>query len=287
MANNFGGEWTEIKIRVFKKYLYAYMQIMKDKPWKLIYFDGFAGSGQINTQRETRETIEGVARHVMSMKDPKEFDIYYFVEKDIDNATHLQKIINTEFPEKNASSFVIGGEDCNIKLRDLADFLKEPQGRKHKAIAFIDPYGMQVKWDSLETLKGLGIDLWILVPTGMGINRLLKKKEKSREVWFETLGNFFGLDPIQIEEKFYYEDPQQDLFGEQKFKKIENAVDVAAELYQERLNTIFKFVSKPLPLKNKKNTILYHFMAASNVRVAVNIANDIIKKEKSLWLNHQ
>ena len=131
-----------------------------------------------------------------------------------------------------------------------------------------------------DALKGLGVDLWILVPTGIGINRLLKKKEKSGQVWFETLGNFFGLESKEIEDRFYYEDPQMNLFGERKFKKIENAVEAAAILYQERLKTIFKHVSDPLPLRNSTNAVLFHFMAASNVPVAVKIANDIIKKEK-------
>ena len=44
-------------------------------------------------------------------------------------------------------------------------------------LCFIDPYGMDLKWSSIEVLKGLGIDLWILVPTGIGVNRLLKKME--------------------------------------------------------------------------------------------------------------
>lgn len=280
MANQFGGEWTETKIRVFKKYLYAYMQIMKGKPWKLMYFDGFAGSGDIQTQMETEEVIEGVARHVLSFDEPRRFDFYYFVEKDLDNAQLLQRIINKEFLDLIDKSEVAGGDDCNQKLHDMARFLKTPKGKNYKAIAFIDPYGMQVKWAALDSLKGLGVDLWILVPTGIGINRLLKKKEKSGRVWFETLGNFFGLDPKEIEKRFYYEDPQMVLFGERKFKKIENAVEVAAKLYQERLKTIFKHVSDPLPLRNSTNAVLFHFMAASNVRVAVKIANDIIKKEK-------
>ncbi len=279
MANQFGGEWTEAKIRVFKKYLYAYMQIMKGKPWKLLYFDGFAGSGDIQTQQETEELIEGTARHVLSLIEPREFDFYYFVEKDLDNAQLLQKIINNEFSELKDRSVVAGGEDCNKKLMDMANFLKSQKGKNYKAIAFIDPYGMQVKWSALESLKNLGVDLWILVPTGIGINRLLKKKEKSGQVWFDTLGEFFGLDPKEIEDKFYYEDPQIDLFGNRKFKKIENAVEIAASLYQERLNTIFKYVSKPLPLRNSRNAVLFHFISASNVPVAVKIANEIIKKE--------
>ncbi len=279
MSNHFGGEWTEIKINVFKKYLKAYMQIMKGKPWKLIYFDGFAGSGDIHSKKETEKVIEGTARHVLNIKEPRAFDLFYFVEKNIDNASRLQRIINTDYPEKTEVAFVRGGEDCNVKLLDMGNFLRGFKGKNYKAIAFIDPYGMQVKWSSLESLKGLSLDLWILVPTGIGINRLLKNAEKSSLVWFETLGTFFGLDPKEIEEKFYYQDPQMDIFGEQRFKKIENAVEVAAKLYQERLKTIFKYVSEPLALRNSNNAVLFHFMSASNVQVAIKIANDILKKE--------
>ncbi len=279
MANQFGGEWTEIKIRVFKKYLYAYMQIMKDKPWKLIYFDGFAGSGDIQTKEETQKVIEGTARHVLNFNDPREFDLYYFVEKNVDNAKYLQRIINNEFSEKVSKSWVQGGEDCNNKLVDMANFLRSEKGKNYKAIAFIDPYGMQVKWETLKSLKGLGIDLWILVPTGIGINRMLTKHKKSPAKWFEVLGDFFGLNSHDIEQHFYVKEQQMNLFGEEKYNKTDNAVQKAAGLYVERLKSIFKFVSNPMPLKNSNNTIMFHFIAASNVAVAVKIANDIIKKE--------
>lgn len=44
-----GGAWTEEKLDAFAKYVNAYLTIMnkyRDQfGWKLIYFDGFAGSG--------------------------------------------------------------------------------------------------------------------------------------------------------------------------------------------------------------------------------------------------
>lgn len=278
MANQFGGEWTETKIRVFKKYLLAYMQIMKSKSWKLIYFDGFAGSGDIQTNNE-KEIIEGIARHVLSFNEPREFDLYYFVEKNVTNAQYLQAIVSAEYPNKVSKTFVRPGEDCNKKLVDMANFLRQPKGKNYKAIAFLDPYGMQVKWSSIEALKGLGVDLWILVPTGIGINRLLTTKEKSPQMWFNILGDFFGLDSKNIEDRFYYQDPQLTMFGDTRFLKVENAIEKACELYQERMQTVFKYVSTPLPLKNRTNSILFHFIAASNSPVAVKIANEIIKQE--------
>ena len=48
-------------------------------------------------------------------------------------------------------------QDCNNKLIDLAGFLKK--NKNYKVLAFIDPYGMSVNWESLEALKGLSVDL--------------------------------------------------------------------------------------------------------------------------------
>jgi len=46
--NNFGGDWTKIKIEILVDYAKAYLTIMKDRTYyKLMYFDGFAGSGFI------------------------------------------------------------------------------------------------------------------------------------------------------------------------------------------------------------------------------------------------
>ena len=44
-------------------------------------------------------------------------------------------------------------------------------------LGFIDPKGMQLEWSSLEILRGLPIDLWILNPTS-GANRLLARDKK-------------------------------------------------------------------------------------------------------------
>ena len=67
MKNQFGGKWTEQKIKIVYDYAKAYLTIMakyKDKfGWKIMYFDGFAGTGKIeNKDKETEKEIEGVAK---------------------------------------------------------------------------------------------------------------------------------------------------------------------------------------------------------------------------------
>ncbi len=46
--NKFGGKWTQEKIGIIEAYAKAYLVIMnKYRYFKTIYFDGFAGSGEI------------------------------------------------------------------------------------------------------------------------------------------------------------------------------------------------------------------------------------------------
>jgi|GEM_PF-6342627 len=62
---------------------------------------------------------------------------------------------------------------------------------------------MHVEWRSIESLRGPPIDMWILVPKGLGVNRLLKKNGKISEAWLEKLEIFLGLSRDEIEKKFY------------------------------------------------------------------------------------
>ena len=62
--NKFGGDWTNQKIDIITSYAKAYLTVMKDRPYfKLIYFDGFAGSGEITA--ENKDNIEGAALRII------------------------------------------------------------------------------------------------------------------------------------------------------------------------------------------------------------------------------
>jgi three-Cys-motif partner protein len=158
----------------------------------------------------------------------------------------------------------------------MAKFLQ--QNKFHKVLAFIDPYGMALEWASIEVLKGYSIDLWILVPTGIGVNRLLKKNGDISDAWLIRLEKFLGLERKRIIDYFYTQKIEQTLFGEEAITQKEtDAIEKAAALYKERLTEVFKFVSTPFPLENSTGSVMYHFMMATNNKAALNIANDIIK----------
>lgn len=271
--NQFGGNWTEAKMDIVVSYAKAYLTIMDHQSWaKTLYFDGFAGSGYIETD-ESEDLKKGTALRILDINKPSPFNLYYFVELNEKYKAELDKIIENNYFGKNAH---VVNADCNDKLISMAGFLKV--NKNYRALVFIDPYGMSVNWSSIEALKGLGVDLWILVPTGIGVSRLLKNDGNISEAWLEKLEKFLGLTKEEIKSNFYKKKEQVTLFGvETIVEKEKNAVEIAGNLYRKRLNQVFKYVSDSFVMRNSNNSIMYHFMMATNNASALAIANDVIK----------
>jgi three-Cys-motif partner protein len=276
--NQFGGNWTEAKMEIVVDYAKAYLIIMNKQSWvKTLYFDGFAGSGSIGS-KENEDAVKGTALRVLEIDKPRPFDIYYFVEKDEKNKLSLEAKIEKEHFGKNTH---VVQEDCNIKLIAMANYLK--RNKQFRALAFIDPYGMSVNWASIEGLKGLGIDLWILVPTGVGVNRLLVKDMNISEAWLKRLEYFLGISRQTIIDHFYKVNSTHTLFGEETYiSKEKDVVQKIGELYAMKLKSVFKYVSESFVMRNSTNSIMYHFMMATNNKAALDIANDVIKPNNKL-----
>jgi three-Cys-motif partner protein len=274
--NHFGGTWTEAKMEIIVSYAQAYLKIMNKQPWaKTLYFDGFAGSGLISSP-EDGEFKKGTALRILDIVEPRPFDIYYFVELKEKYKAVLESCIQSGYFGRNAH---VVKADCNEKLRKLAGFLKQYQ--EFRALAFIDPYGMSVNWQSIEAIKGLGVDLWILVPTGLGVNRLLNNHGRIPPSWLKKLEQFLGIGKEEILAHFYRQ--QESLFGDGIiFQKEGNAILRIGELYRKRLNQVFDYVSDSFIMRNTNSSIMYHFMMATNNATALKIANQVIKPKYKL-----
>lgn len=277
--NQFGGSWTEAKMEIVVDYTRAYLFIMNKQKWaQTLYFDGFAGSGLIEVEEES-ELVMGTALRILEIDDPKPFDLYYFVEKECKIKDLLEENIKQKYPKGRRT--IVVNADCNDKLKDMANYLK--QNKQFRALAFIDPYGMDVNWDSIDCLRDLGVDLWILVPTGLGVNRLLKKNGDISESWLLKLEKFLGVSSEEIKKHFYKTEISNTLFGEEsRIYKEEDTVKKAGELYKQKLKTVFRFVSDSFVMRNSTNSIMYHFMMATNNTNALKIANDVIKPKNRL-----
>ncbi|MBR4625123.1 MAG: three-Cys-motif partner protein TcmP [Alphaproteobacteria bacterium] len=295
---SWGGSWTEDKLDTFEKYVNAYLTIMnayRDKyNWKLVYFDGFAGSGsRINDDGEddSKELMlelfnqnlvneddfavyKGAAERVLEIKQ-RGFDYYFFIEKDKTSSQHLKVKLNRF---KDQKQFDVRSEDANVEVNKMTSFLCNNQ--QYKALVLLDPFGMQVEWDSIKKMKGANIDLWILIPTGVIVNRLLDRKGTLSHI--DKLTSFYGMDEEAIRNYFYKKRIEQSLFGENTIiEKVKEPIKKIAELYIQQLRNIFEYVTpEPLVLYNSRNTPIFHFAFASNNETAKNIAAQIIKKKQ-------
>jgi three-Cys-motif partner protein len=285
----FGGDWTAEKLERVRKYLVAYATIMRKQKFRFAYIDAFAGTGYSapKTKRkdspslfpELAETevasfIDGSAR--IALKVEPRFTKYIFVEKEATRFAELAKL-KEEFPALAADIILINA-DANAYLKDICE---NRNWKQNRAVLFLDPFGMQVTWDTMQAIaKTQAIDLWILFPLGVAVNRLLRRDAKISEAWQKRLDAFFGTPKWR--DAFYQTKTEQSLFGSEfKTEKIAG-LDAIAEFFVERLTTIFIGVAQnPLALLNSTNIPLYLLcFAAGNktgAKTAVKIAQDILK----------
>jgi three-Cys-motif partner protein len=127
------------------------------------------------------------------------------------------------------------------------------------SLVLLDPFGMQINWESIASLKGTRTDIWILIPTGVIVNRLLHKSGELKKS--QKLESFFGLDKDEIFKYFYERKTYNSFFGEEEIiRKVSNPIERIAELYIKRLNTIWKYVTeKPLRLENSRGGPYFSF----------------------------
>ncbi|QPH38749.1 three-Cys-motif partner protein TcmP [Pedobacter endophyticus] len=274
MKNEFGGSWTERKVIILEKYVHAYLKIMNNKNFHLTYFDGFAGSGDIKIgKKESFKVIAGAGKRIIQITDPIGFDIYYFVEKNENKRLQLDADLKATRNDENIFTVT---DDCNDALLRFSAFISST--KKRRGLAFLDPFGMNLDWNTLESLKGLGVDLWILCPTGVGANRLLKRDSDISDAWWERLERFFGIGRNDIANSIYQEYTNTNLFGEESLAtvKASKANQKLFEIYKNKMLSIFDFVSEPYIMVNKNKSIMYHFFCASNNATAVKLANSIM-----------
>lgn len=274
MAKKFGGGWTERKLGIVENYLKAYLTALKHQPFRLGYIDAFAGDGSIrlavseddNTE-EVGRLIEGSALRALAL----EFDWYTFVEKDADAAARLDKITYAN----SAVEVMVG--DANERLAEICG--RYPW-RDRRAVAFLDPAGMQLKWDTLKRLAETeAMDVWIWFPLGVGASRMLTRSGEIPESWENRLDAIFGTHAWK--DRFYDKQTELTLFGEIEQTRRTASLAGIAEFYNERLMTIFPSVApNPALMKNSKNVPIYMLcFAAANPRggkIAVNIASHLL-----------
>jgi three-Cys-motif partner protein len=263
---------------------------------KTTYLDAFAGTG-FRTSPVGEDRAEGSlfedaladpdtdalkkGSAYVALRTEPPFGRYIFVDRKPAHAESLSAL-RREFPDL-ADRIFVRSADANAFLQE---WCRRADWDKNRAVVFLDPYGMQVDWSTIEAIAATeAIDLWILFPLGQAVNRLLMRNEIPSGGQAHRLTRFFGTEDWK--QAFYEETSDQpnmfDFFGEEtSFAKSTN-FDAIGRFFVERLEQVFAGVSKnPLPLHNSKGVPLYLLcFAAANPRgaaPALRIANHLLRR---------
>ncbi len=290
--HRFGGEWTTLKLKILAKYLQAYTTVLKNTPFQKLYVDAFAGTGYRDVRRDEEEDspqsplfpdmtesepqafLDGSAR--LALQVNPQFDLYIFIERSPEHCAHLESL-KSEFP-RLASKIDIRQGDANVKIQDLCT----TEWRSKRAVLFLDPYGMQVEWTTIEAVaKTKAIDLWLLFPLGIGVNRLLTKSGDIPKSWRHRLNLLLGTEDWYDE--FYKVEATPTLFGDDIERVVKAKMETIGRYFNNRLKGIFAGVAEdPGVLRNSANNPLYLLCFAvgnePGKKIALKIAQHILKE---------
>jgi len=287
-AHTFGGDWTSRKLDILTKYLTAYTTALKDQPFRKAYIDAFAGTGY-RTRRDERSSrgplfpdlaepdpqslLDGSAR--MALQVIPRFDRYIFIDSNADRCAQLETLKN-EFPDL--------GPDISIRTAEANDEIQKlcaMNWKSRRAVLFLDPYGMQVEWQTIADVASTkAIDMWLLFPLGIGVNRLLTKSGEIPDSWRTRLDILLGTEDWYDE--FYTVESTPTLFGTDEQRVTKAATETIGRYFNARLKSVFAGVSeKPAVLRNSRNCPLYLLcFDAGNDRgapIAIRIADNLLK----------
>ncbi|MBD2461927.1 three-Cys-motif partner protein TcmP [Oscillatoria sp. FACHB-1407] len=282
------GRWSEGKLDLLAQYLQAYSTIMSNqktsnnptgKPWLRAYYyiDAFAGSVKPVAKDEQRY-IDGSP--LRALQTEPRFDGYWFIDVSPQRIERVERL-REDFPDCIIETRL---GDCNDVLRNdiIPKVLRSP---KQRTFVFLDPYGLQVDWETVRELANTRTcDIFINFSV-MGVTRLLPRDQNPEPEVVEQLSKVMGSTNWITQ--IYREPPatQLDLFGnpsEPSLSRDTIRSEWLASLYTNQLRELFRYVSRPVLMKNSTNSALYALCLASHNETAIRITNDIFNRYDQL-----
>jgi hypothetical protein len=302
----FGGPWSRLKLDCVESYAVAYLKVMQQQNWSLHYVDAFAGQGRqqlklvasnSDSQSENQasfefldqaedqaryEFLEGSALRALKVSNEatRGFDRFVFIEASRMAKEKLAQRALVEWPAQ-AAKIQLLKDDANDAI---ADYVKNTNWAKTRALVFLDPFGLQVRWRTIEELaQTRACDVWYLFPIG-GVIRMLPSSGQMDPMWEVKLDTLFGTTDWR--EAFYADNIQGDLFGDAS--RIKNANETKILSYiKDRMRSVFAGISDFAILRNSMGYPMFALlMGVTNpspraVSSALRISNHLISN-----LNH-
>ena len=278
--HEFGGQHTELKLSIIDGYLRAFTTALRPYFKHLWYIDAFAGTGSRTVRTEYRDAslIEEQVEEVVEQRrgsaqiaiDTRpSFDFLVFIETNKNYVAALEGLAAKNLQR----SIVVREEDSNTALKQL---VANNQWHDKRAVVFLDPYGMEVEWATLEALASTeAVDVWFLFPLAGLFRQATRKLTDIDEHKRAALNRMFGSS--SWEEELYPQTNDEDLFGALTERRRELNPSGLEAYVQRRLGSIFGKVLKPLALPIAKNPQMFSLFLciANRTPKAIGLATDI------------
>lgn len=289
--HEFGGQHTELKLSIIEGYLNAFTTALRPHFKNLWYIDAFAGSGTrtVRTERQGATLVEKPVEEVVERRrgsaqialDVKpEFDFIVFIEKNRNYVAALEDLRAKNLRRK----IVVAEEDANSALRSL---VANNSWNDKRAVVFLDPYGMEVEWTTLQALAGTqAIDVWFLFPLAGLFRQATRKLTDIDEHKRAALTRMFGSE--SWEQELYPEAGNPDMFGMLPERRRDLNPAGLERYVKSRLNEIFGAVLKPLALPIDRGPQMFSlFLCISNpapdaIGLATRIGDHLLNPKRHL-----
>ena len=276
------GPWAEQKLDSLHRGLHYWTTYLKNMPyWRKVYVDAFAGPGLSEVRQRPKDTkpvepgglpdlfaeelaaatADPVAEEIRYLKGsprialdlPNPFHRYIFIEKDPVRLADL-RALQTEYDGSRHIEIVPGDANSALLALLASGFSK----RTHRAYIFLDPFGIQVPWQTIEALAATkAIEVMINFPMGMAIRRMMTKTGEIPPGWGFSLDTFFGTP----EWRDHACEEVTDLGGTRTVKFADSETRLL-DWYRGRLEAAFGFVSRAQLITNTRGGRLYYLIWA-------------------------
>ncbi|HTX92085.1 MAG TPA: three-Cys-motif partner protein TcmP [Anaerolineales bacterium] len=245
-------KWTAEKVDYLRRYIYMFGVSMKNmKLRRRSFIDLFCGTGKFKIEGSSNYYL-GSSLIALTAEVP--FTHYYFSDSNAENVEILQKrSASLDFQKK----FMVG--DSNKLVRDIVDELLTVDKKYIPGVwpslnlAFLDPDGLELEWQTVATLASVNrMDLIIHYSQG-GLTRNLSK--------------FFAAEGETLIDRFFGDTEWREIYAHHR-DKPEGVHRYLIDHYKEKLQSLgYKEIkeegwTEPL-LRNRRRVPLYRLLFAS------------------------
>ena len=258
--------WSKVKHEIIEKYAGAYTTILHNQRYlkRYVYIDAFAGAG-VAVDAESDEFIAAGALRALNV-EPR-FTEYHFIELNPDKVTVLEEV-----SRHRRGVQVHSGDYREILPALLSRCRYEDFAR---GLCLLDPYGLSVDYALLKEIGSMEtIEIFFNFML-VGANRNVlwnvdpaRIKPDRAALMTRVWGHDRWVDELY--------DRTPGLFGDIRTKVSNERV---GEAYRRRLiEAGFKYVPRPIPMKNRVNAPVYYLFFASPNKTGAAIVEQIFNK---------